>query len=95
MTDFSGVGDVGQELVQVGLRETGSTPRLSLFRRPALGRPAPAVEFFHHRQQCLTFEIQFEDFSDAFGLDLVDDEFRIGHVVTENRNAAGPSSGWC
>jgi len=90
VANLTDVGDVREQVVQRLLVEGSSAASSALPRRPALGSPAPAVEFLHDRQQRLPLQVHLKDLADAIGFGLVHDELRVDHRVPQDRHPARP-----
>jgi hypothetical protein len=72
---LSNVGDVGQQLVNTGLREPLPAAFDSFLGGPPFIDPSALVQFGDHRQQRLVFRIEIEDGPHTVSLGLIDHKF--------------------
>ncbi len=92
VADLAGIGDVGQEFVEVGPGERPAASGVPLAGLPALGPPTPPLEFLNHGHQALVLQVQPEDGPDARCFLVVDDQLGASGpgVIAQQRHAARP-----
>lgn len=90
--ELAEVHDVSQHPVQRVLVVLSSALGHTFLSRPLFGSPAASVEFLHHTDQAFVLHVEIEDRSNLLGFGLVEDEFRIDHIVPKRREASAPFS---
>ena len=92
VAQLADVHHVGEQLLQRRFGKGLAAAHVALAGRPALGGPAAAGEFPHHRHQSLAIEIELEDGPHSLRLGRVDDALARPRIDVEaqQRHAAHP-----